>query len=54
MAPMVMIVRIAHGSVPWWQIVLSVGLMVATIYGIVRVASRIYAGGVLRFGGRFG
>ncbi len=51
-APMVMIVRIAHGPVPWWQIVLSVGLMVATIYGIVQVAGRIYAGGVLRFGGR--
>lgn len=51
-APMVMIVRIAHGAVPWWQIVLSVGLMVATIYGIVQVAGRIYAGGVLRFGGR--
>ncbi|MGH2578366.1 MAG: hypothetical protein ACRDG9_11565, partial [Actinomycetota bacterium] len=51
-APMVMIVRIAHGAVPWWQIVLSVGLMVATIYGIVQAAGRIYAGGVLRFGGR--
>jgi ABC-2 type transport system permease protein len=51
-APMVMILRIAHGAVPWWQIVLSVGLMVATIYGIVQVAGRIYAGGVLRFGGR--
>lgn len=51
-APMVMIVRIAHGAVPWWQIGLSVGLMVATVYGIVQVAGRIYAGGVLRFGGR--
>jgi len=51
-APMVMIVRIAHGAVPWWQIVLSVGLMVGTIYIIVQVAGRIYAGGVLRFGGR--
>ena len=27
-APMVMTVRIANGGVPWWQIVLSVGLMV--------------------------
>jgi hypothetical protein len=26
--------------------------MVATIYGIVQAAGRIYAGGVLRFGGR--
>ena len=51
-APMVMIVRIAHGDVPWWQIVLSVTLMVVSVYGMVRVAGRIYAGGVLRFGGR--
>jgi hypothetical protein len=42
---MVMIVRIAHGAVPWWQIVLSVGLLVATIYEIGQPARRIYAGG---------
>jgi ABC-2 type transport system permease protein len=51
-APMVMIVRIAHGAVPWWQIVLSVVLTVAAVYGLVQAAGRIYAGGVLRFGGR--
>jgi ABC-2 type transport system permease protein len=51
-APMVMIVRIAHGPVPWWQIALSVALTVAAVYGLVQAAGRIYAGGVLRFGGR--
>jgi ABC-2 type transport system permease protein len=51
-APMVMIVRIAHGSVPWWQILLSVALMVVSVYGMVRLAGRIYAGGVLRIGRR--
>jgi ABC-2 type transport system permease protein len=51
-APMVMIVGIANGGVPWWQIALSVALMVATVYSLVQVAGRIYAGGVLRFGGR--
>ena len=51
-APMVMIVRIAHGGVPLWQIVVSVALMVVTVYALVRVAGRIYAGGALRFGGR--
>jgi ABC-2 type transport system permease protein len=51
-APMVMIVRVAHGSVPWWQILLSVALMVVTVYGMVRLAGRIYAGGVLRIGRR--
>jgi ABC-2 type transport system permease protein len=49
---MVMIVRIAHGGVPWWQIALSIALTVAAVYGLVQAAGRIYAGGVLRFGGR--
>lgn len=51
-ALMVMIVRIAQGAVPWWQIVLSVALMVATVYGMVQLAGRIYAGAVLRIGRR--
>ena len=51
-APMVMTVRIAQGGVPWWQIVLSVALMVVTIFGMVQVAGRIYAGAVLRIGRR--
>ena len=51
-APMVMIVRIANGAVPWWQIALSVLLMLATIYGMVLLAGRIYTGAVLRLGRR--
>lgn len=51
-APMVMIVRLANGAVPWWQIVLSVALMVVTVYGMVQLAGRIYAGAVLRIGRR--
>jgi ABC-2 type transport system permease protein len=51
-APMVMIARIAHGGVPWWQIVTSVALMVVTVYGMVQLAGRIYAGAVLRIGRR--
>ncbi|MGZ4153289.1 MAG: ABC transporter permease [Actinomycetota bacterium] len=51
-APMVMIVRLAHGAVPWWQIALSILFMVAAVYGLVRLAGRIYAGGVLRIGPR--
>jgi ABC-2 type transport system permease protein len=51
-APMVMIARIAHGGVPLWQTVLSVAVMALTVYGMVHLAARIYAGGVLRFGGR--
>jgi ABC-2 type transport system permease protein len=53
-APMVMITRLARGVVPWWQILLSVGLMVVTVLGIVQVAGRVYAGAVLRIGPRIG
>ncbi|HEU4528662.1 MAG TPA: ABC transporter permease, partial [Actinomycetota bacterium] len=51
-APMVMIVRIAHASVPWWQIALSIAVVVGSIYGMVVLAGRIYAGAVLRIGPR--
>jgi ABC-2 type transport system permease protein len=49
---MIMTVRIAHGGVPGWQIVASVALMVVTVYGMVQLAGRIYAGAVLRIGRR--
>ena len=51
-APMVMTVRMAQGGVPVWQILLSVALMVVTIYGMVQLAGRIYSGSVLRIGPR--
>ena len=45
-------VRTANGGVPWWHIVLSVALIVVTVYGMVQLAGRIYAGVVLRIGRR--
>ena len=51
-APMVMIVRIAHGSVPWWEIALSIVSITVAIYALIRLAGRIYAGAVLRVGPR--
>jgi ABC-2 type transport system permease protein len=51
-APMLMIVRIAEGGVPWWQIVLSASLMVLSIAALVSFAARVYAGAVLRVGRR--
>jgi ABC-2 type transport system permease protein len=51
-APMVMIVRVANGAVPWWQVALSAGLMVATIYVLVLFAGRVYWGAALRLGRR--
>ncbi|MFB3738809.1 MAG: ABC transporter permease [Candidatus Velamenicoccus archaeovorus] len=51
-APMVMTVRVASGAVPWWQVAVSVVLMLASIYGLVGLAGRIYTGAMLRIGRR--
>lgn len=51
-APMVMTVRIAHGGVALWEIILSIVLMAATIFAMVHLAARIYTGAVLRVGRR--
>jgi ABC-2 type transport system permease protein len=47
-----MIVRVAHGGVPCWEIALSIALITAAIYGLIRLAGRVYAGAVLRTGPR--
>ncbi|MCU1253769.1 MAG: hypothetical protein JWM83_68 [Candidatus Angelobacter sp.] len=49
-APLVMFTRIAMQQPPWWQIGLSIGLMVATIYGMVLLCGRIYRVGILMYG----
>jgi ABC-2 type transport system permease protein len=49
---MVMPVRQAAGDVPLWEIVLAVVLMLAAIALIVRLGGRIYAGALLRTGGK--
>jgi ABC-2 type transport system permease protein len=51
-APFVVPVRAALDAIPAWQYALSLVLTVAAIIGLVLVAGRIYAGGLLRYGGR--
>lgn len=51
-APFVVPVRAALDAIPAWQYLLAVALTVAAIVGLVFVAGRIYAGGLLRYGGR--
>jgi ABC-2 type transport system permease protein len=51
-APFVVPVRAALDAIPAWQDVTAVLLTMATIVGLVFVAGRIYAGGLLRYGGR--
>lgn len=52
LSPLVMPVRSAAGAAAWWEVVLAVLLMLAAIVALVRVGGRIYAGALLRTGGR--
>jgi ABC-2 type transport system permease protein len=52
LSPLVMPVRQAAGTAEIWEVALSVVLMVLAIAVIVRIGGRIYAGALLRTGGR--
>ena len=49
-APLIMFLRVALQSPPWWQVAISIGLMAATTYGLVLVCGRIYRVGILMYG----
>lgn len=51
-APIVMYMRICAQMPPWWQIALSIGLLLASVLGMVWLAARIYRVGVLMYGKR--
>jgi ABC-2 type transport system permease protein len=51
-SPLVMPVRQAAGDVAWWEITLSVVLMLLAIALVVRLGGRIYSGALLRTGGK--
>ena len=50
MTPLIMYLRLSITAVPMWQLALSIGLMLVTIYAILWVASRIYRVGILMYG----
>jgi ABC-2 type transport system permease protein len=52
LSPLVMPVRQAAGGADWWEVVVAVVLMLASIAAIVRVGGRIYSGALLRTGGK--
>jgi ABC-2 type transport system permease protein len=41
-APVVMVMRLAVGGVPFWQLLLSVGLMILTVVFVVRLVARTF------------
>jgi ABC-2 type transport system permease protein len=50
-APLIMFTRVAlDPTVPGWQVALSIGLVIATIYGLVVLCGRIYRIGILMYG----
>jgi ABC-2 type transport system permease protein len=51
-SPVLMFLRITIEQPPWWQIALSLVLLVSTILGVVWLAARIYRVGVLMYGKR--
>ncbi|PYV25888.1 MAG: ABC transporter permease, partial [Acidobacteria bacterium] len=52
LSPILMILRIAMQTPPWWQIALSLGLSLVTTVGVVYFSAKIYRVGVLMYGKR--
>lgn len=50
--PILMFLRIAVQTPPFWQIALSLGILILTIVGLILVAGKIYRVGVLMYGKR--
>jgi ABC-2 type transport system permease protein len=49
-SPLIMFARIALQAAPWWEIAISLGILLATIYVIVLLAAKIYRVGILMYG----
>ncbi len=48
--PVLMLVRLGLGTVAWWEVVVTIALMVATIAACAWIAARLYRYGVLLYG----
>jgi ABC-2 type transport system permease protein len=44
--------RLALGAVAWWEMPVAVLIMLVAIYGMARLAARIYAPALVQGGGR--
>jgi ABC-2 type transport system permease protein len=51
-APILMPVRMAVTDVPFWQVGLAAGLIVASIVGLTWLAGRMYINAAMRIGAR--
>lgn len=48
--PMIMFLRVGVGDPALWEVLLSVGLLLVSIFGIAVLAAKVYRGGVLMYG----
>jgi ABC-2 type transport system permease protein len=51
-APFVMLPRVGLGAVPFWEIAISIGILVLSIWGTLWLSSRLYRIGILMYGKR--
>jgi ABC-2 type transport system permease protein len=51
-APMIMFTRLSVGSVPSWQVVLAVALLIASTWLVFRGAAKVFRIGILMYGKR--
>ncbi len=51
-SPIVMFVRVSVSTPPAWQLALSIGISLFSLYGLVWLSSRIYRVGILMYGKR--
>ena len=49
-SPMAMFTRIAMSTVPWYEIVISIGILIASTFGIGILSAKIYRVGVIMYG----
>ena len=52
-SPMIMMIRILAGSIPVWKILVSLGILVLSVFGVTKVASKIFRTGILMTGRNF-
>ena len=48
-SPIVMLMRIPFG-VPWWELAISIGILLITNFGVIWLAAKIYRVGILMYG----
>ncbi len=48
-SPIVMLMRIPFG-VPWWEIAISISILIATNFGVLWLSAKIYRVGILMYG----